>query len=662
MAVRVWIAGLLLAVTAAAQAIVVSDVTVVPMDRARSATARTLAHQDVVVFDGRVRAMGAHGAVPVPEGSSVVDGTGRYLLPGLCDMHVHLSDRAELLLYVAHGVTTVRNMWGGGDTLALRERIARGAVFGPTIYTTGPIVDGPDPRWPGSAVVTDMASARQLVDDEVAAGYDAVKVYDGLGVDAYLAIAQRCKQRGIPFVGHVPWAVGLRGAIASGQRSIEHLTGWREVEDDAIDALAARCAAAGVWNCPTLVVLDLPWVALRDLDAARARPEVQLVPPSIRARWDPKTDARFGGVTEVDDELWHAHLARMDRSRRIVKALFDAGAPMVVGTDAPNPFVVPGFAVHQELEELCAAGLSPYAVLRMATVEAARFLGREDAGMVAVGQVADLLLLAKDPLADVTATRAIAGVCLHGRWLPRAELDARLAELVAGYAVPEDWYAKLAPMAGTGLLSFEVTWNGQPIGAERVRRTALEGGGEQWEGQWVYREGFAEERCSFVRTVGTDGQVMVIDAADGDRTGRVRAELGKGEVRATGHTPFGQDVDAREPAAAGEQLGPGILPDACAFAPTLADLAVGQKTEVVLRTVEIAETFELPVTRVTVERAEDGSRALRGGRVPVRIYRIRSVTGAWTTRGTLTLSADDGAPATIELVYPQGQKLFRRVD
>jgi len=209
--------------------------------------------------------------------------------------------------------------------------------------------------------------------------------------------------------------------------------------------------------------------------------------------------------------------------------------------------------------------------------------------------------------------------------------------------------------------TYEVTWNGQPIGAERVRRTINARGIEHWDGQWVYREGFVEEHSSFSRTTAPDGQTMVIDAGDGDRHGRVEVSLRQGVVDAKGRTPFGQDVDVSENAAEGEQLGPGILPDACAFAPRLADLAPGGSIEIVLRTAEIAEVFELPTTRVRLERDEDASRAFGGDRVPVRVFRITLVTGPWTTRGTLTLDAGDLAPMTIELVFPQGHKVFRRM-
>ena len=192
--------------------------------------------------------------------------------------------------------------------------------------------------------------------------------------------------------------------LAAQQESIEHLSGWSQVPDAELSVFAARCAKSETWNCPTLVVHDLPWSALRDLDRAWLRPEVALVSPSIRARWDPATDPRFAGIAKLDDELWAGQQQRLDRMRRVVRELRDAGAPLLLGTDAPNPFIVPGYAVHQELELLVSAGLTPFEALRAGTSAAAEFLRLDgEIGVVAEGRCADLLLLAGNPLEDVRA-------------------------------------------------------------------------------------------------------------------------------------------------------------------------------------------------------------------------------------------------------------------
>jgi hypothetical protein len=318
------------------------DVTVVPMDRDHA-----LAHHIVLVDGSKIVAIGPVASTPVPAGATRIDGAGKWLVPGLVDMHVHFNDERDGLLYVANGVTTVRNMWGDPVRVQWRERAARNdpGYTGPAIYTAGPIVDGNPAVWPGSQVVTDASQAVAEVTAEKTAGYDFVKVYDGIPLAAYDALAAAANQAGVRFAGHVPAAVSLDHAFAAGQASIEHLTGYLPEAQDAtskaatlegaarrlelaahrdesrIPELARRTARAKVANCPTLIV-HARFGALDHPELLRARPENKCVSPQQLAIWDPKQDFRLVSATP---ETFQATRAANAFRAKLVKALVDAG-------------------------------------------------------------------------------------------------------------------------------------------------------------------------------------------------------------------------------------------------------------------------------------------------------------------------------------------------
>jgi len=414
------------------------DVNVVPMHEDV-----ILAGQTVIVADGVIRKIGPAAEVAVPAGALVVDGRGRYLMPGLADMHVHVEEENELLLFVANGVTTVRNVWGNDglkrlmgfpDQLALREQVRRGELFGPTIYTTGPIMDGDPPETPVMPVFRTPAEARQAVARQAAQGYDAIKVYDNLAPDVYQAILAEAAMHGLPVVGHVPHRVGLDDVLAGGQLTIEHLTGYLDpdaatllIPATQLVAYAQKTAAAGVWNCPTFVIWQKRLPTAHDL----TRPELRFISPRMQRIW--RTFARQMGqsITYTGDD----YAAEMERQMlAITAALHQAGAGLLLGTDTDNAYVIPGFSIHEELAYLVAAGLTPYEALRTGTVNAAAALGRAgEFGTVAVGQRADLILLEANPLADVAHVQQRVGVMLRGQWLPETQLQTLLAELAATY-------------------------------------------------------------------------------------------------------------------------------------------------------------------------------------------------------------------------------------
>jgi imidazolonepropionase-like amidohydrolase len=441
------------------------DVNVVPMDRER-----ILPRQTVIIRDGRIARIGPVADVPIPPGASRIEGNGRYLMPGLADMHVHLGPAiwpGHMALFVANGVTTVRSTADAArGTRELREMVRADTALGPTIYTAGLHLDGDPPRHAESSIIVHTPEeGRQAVIATQAGGYDYVKVYDGLSLDAYDAVIRTAREVGIPVIGHVPLAVGLEHALRSRQASIEHLHGydlalqadsspyrstdgyraptfntgsgqrvraWEYVDFAKLPALVALTKANGVWHSPTLsmfVADALPG----EVEARRKLPEMRYVSSThfefwVEANWPP----------DIVLIARRTQPARM----RVVKALHDAGVGLLLGTDPSNPFILWGFATHKELAQLVAAGLSPYEAIAAGTRNAAEYLeALDEFGTVEAGKRADLILVDANPLADVANVQRIAGVMLRGRWLSRADLQGEL-DAVAGEVRRYEEYLK----------------------------------------------------------------------------------------------------------------------------------------------------------------------------------------------------------------------------
>lgn len=395
--------------------LVVRHATVLPMT-----TEEAMPDHAVVVRAGRIAWIGPDADLEIPEGATVVDGRGAFLLPGLADMHVHSSE-GDMGAFLASGVTTVREMNGTPDHLAWRDEIAAGRRLGPRLVVVGPLIAGEPQRW-RHALARTPAEAESLVRAHAALGYAAVKVYDGLTTETYAALAKTANELEIPFVGHVPAAVGLDGVLAAGQVGIEHVNQivGHPPDPSAFDALARRIAEAGTWVTPTLASLEALALAGSPAYAERlARPDVAVVDPGLVEWWRSLAEP-------VDQQHTERRLEGLARMRDLTRALQAAGVPLLAGTDTPNPLMVPGSSLHDELRNLVAAGLTPYEAIRTATALPARFLGETGSwGTIAVGARADLLLVRDDPLLDVTALADPLGVVVAGTWLPAV----RLAEL-----------------------------------------------------------------------------------------------------------------------------------------------------------------------------------------------------------------------------------------
>jgi len=406
-------------------------------------------HSDytVVVRDGRISAMGPRRNVTVPANAVRIAATGKYLMPGLADMHAHLEhfdDSTYLKLFLVNGITSVRSMDGRAHILEWKRRAAAGTVTSPSIYTAGRVLDGDPPVRSDNWAIRTADEARVAVDEQASQGYDFLKVYANLPVEAFRAIIEDAKTRRIPVAGHIPQAVPLEEFLAAGVVSVEHVGDYAniiqagdsipqgprdpmrrrlglEVDSSKIAALAWRLARSSTWVVPTIVTYDRGIATPAVLQSWMSEPGLAVIDRGIvQYYWEPSVSRAGQGL---DSAGWK--LVERSRLNRIalVSAFRRAGVRMLVGTDTPQPFAFPGAYVHEELANFVAAGFTPEQALTIATRDAARFMGQEqERGTLAVGKRADLLLLESNPLQDISATRKIAGVVAQGRWLPASRL------------------------------------------------------------------------------------------------------------------------------------------------------------------------------------------------------------------------------------------------
>jgi imidazolonepropionase-like amidohydrolase len=407
---------------------------------------RLVPDQTVVVRGSRIASVGPAADVVIPQNADVVDGTGGFLAPGFADMHVHLYTEGDLFTYVANGVTTVRNMAGDTSHLGMRGRVASGRLVGPRIVTAGPVVEAAPLSHPDNVLLEAPVAARRELARQRAAGYDFVKVYNSLARPVYDSVVTVAREFGMTVAGHVPVEVGLDGAFAARQGSIEHFRGyvqalvppsaplpsdaafrdrsvaWNRIDDARIAPLVARTVAAGSWNVPTFAFSVHELSPAAEHARLLARPEVR----RLSLVGLPTDRAKTSYLLQFTESDYAATQRGLEAQFRLLRALDAAGAGLLVGTDS----WLAGYAFADELELLVRAGLTPARVLRMATLDAARFLG-EDAewGTVAAGRRADLVLLDADPLADVANARRVRAVVLNGRLLDRDDIASGLATL-----------------------------------------------------------------------------------------------------------------------------------------------------------------------------------------------------------------------------------------
>jgi imidazolonepropionase-like amidohydrolase len=427
--------GLILTATARGDTTAFVNVNLIPMT-----SEKVLRSQTVIVVDSLISAIGSVDDTPVPDGAVVIDGTDRYLLPGLAEMHGHVPgansanlDRV-LNLYIANGVTTVRGMLGQPSHLVLRRSLEHGEILGPRLITSGPSFNGRSVSSPEAAI--------DMVRTQHAEGYDFLKIHPGLSRDEFDAVAATANELGIPFAGHVPEDVGVPRGIAT----IDHLDGYMQTllpanedpsgglggffgvfiadqaQSDRIPSISSATLAAGTWNVPTESLFEHVTSPSFDTSKLADRPEMKYMTASTVREWQEYREALLSDPNYTSETAARA----IEMRQELIRELHSAGAGLLLGSDSPQIFNVPGFALHHELQMLVDAGLSPFEALRTGTANPAAFLADESFGTIVKGKVADLMLLDASPLEAIANSRRIHGVMVRGQWLSRSDLDDML--------------------------------------------------------------------------------------------------------------------------------------------------------------------------------------------------------------------------------------------
>jgi amidohydrolase family protein len=402
--------------------LVISDVSVLSMDGGPP-----LDHRTIIIANGRIIAVGAAGQVPIPRAARTIDGRGKWILPGLADMHVHLSTSEEFPLYVGNGVLTVRDLNGSPKTLAWRDSTAAGTLLGPRLFVSGPMIAGGNIPWSNKVTPTTAADADAVVVAQKRAGYDQIKIYDGLSKEVFAAAIGASKRVGMLSSGHIPQDVGFDGVLASGMNGLEHLdksvaaTVGHNLDTLQIPSIVQRIKQSAMWVTPTLEsMVQLAKVSTGGYDSLMNRPEALSAPADLRDFWTTVTIRLKANRPPIPGSRYNPYV---DYQFRLAEGLAKAGVPMLAGTDLPNVVLVPGYSLQDELDAMVEAGLTRYQVLEAATSAPARFFGQAaDWGRVAVGQRANLVVVDKNPLDDLRTLRTPAGVVLQGRWLDGATL------------------------------------------------------------------------------------------------------------------------------------------------------------------------------------------------------------------------------------------------
>jgi imidazolonepropionase-like amidohydrolase len=422
--------------------IIITSVNVIPMD-----TEKVLENQSVIVKNGVITYLGdAKNAKPAKDAIKI-DGKGKYLIPGLAEMHAHVPpngniDQAKdvLALFLANGITTIRGMLGHPNHIQLREMINKGEVVGPHFYTTGPSFNGQSVKTPERGA--------EMVKEQKAAGYDYLKLHPGLTKETFPAIASTAKEVGIPFAGHVSFGVGVWRAIDAGYSSIDHMDGFIEAITPGIDTLAeqetglfgswiainadeskipnlvSKLAEKKIWVVPTQALAER-WQSPQPASVYLNTPEMKYMKAEELKGWE---NAKNGYLNNPNYSKEKAE-ALVKVRRNMLRQCQKGGVGLLLGSDAPQIFNVPGFSAHHELKYLVDAGLTPYEALKTGTVNVAAYLGKNNEGAIKTGYVSDLVLLNGNPLKDINQTKSIDGVMIGKKWLSKEYIASELKRL-----------------------------------------------------------------------------------------------------------------------------------------------------------------------------------------------------------------------------------------
>lgn len=403
-----------------------------------------IADQTILIQEGKIKLIGPRNSIPIPPDFKRINIQGKYLIPGLSDMHVHLSDERDLLFYLKYGVTSIRNMadnpwWsqliGFPDVRTLRKKVRHHQLLGPDIFTCGALLDGSPPQFPLNQAISSHYQAEQVVKESVEAGYDCIKIYNLLAREHFETIIKTAKRYHIPVMGHVPFDVGLARALEAPVKTIEHLNAYVEnfaahyrFSETELREYAVKTRQAGVFNCPTLVVWELHppeenYTAFLKEDVHYPR-----VAHHLKMFWDQSVPYLFRRVTYHDKKTYPGVV--LELSKKMIKMLYEAGAPLLIGADANLPGIHPGSSVLREMELFSEAGIPNHAILEAATLNAAKAMGKEQvSGSIKVGKIADIVVLEKNPLRDIKHIRSTFGVIRRGKWLSRQYIEQIIDDL-----------------------------------------------------------------------------------------------------------------------------------------------------------------------------------------------------------------------------------------
>jgi len=422
--------------------IVFTSVNVIPMD-----TERILENQTVVVKNGKITALGNDGKVKYSKDAQVIPAKGKYLTPGWSEMHAHVPPiddiepmKEVLILYLANGITTIRGMLGHPKHLELRSKINSGELLGPHFYPTGPSFNGQSVKTPERGI--------EMVKEQKAAGYDFMKMHPGLTKETFPPIVKTANELGMPFVGHVSFQVGVWKAIEAGYSSIDHMDGFIDAITPGADTLTEQqIGLFGAWigyradmsKAPKLIaalrdkqVSVVPTMALGErwqsplpAEEYTKAPEMKYMKPEEIKNWVNAKNSYLNNPLFTKE-----HAAKyLEVRRKLIYECQKGGVQILLGSDGPQVFNVPGFSIQHEMNYLVNAGLTPYETLKTGTVNVASYLKKTDSGTIKTGNVSDLVLLSGNPLRDISQTKNIEGVMIGTQWLSKEFIQKELKKL-----------------------------------------------------------------------------------------------------------------------------------------------------------------------------------------------------------------------------------------
>lgn len=418
---------------------VFTNVNVIPMD-----SEQVLMDKTVIIDGDRIVDVVPSDEITLPPGATIIDGSGKYLMPGLAEMHGHVPPtnpgpnapdyfdeeyvESTLFLYISAGITTVRGMLGYEDQLSLKDSVHSGAYIGPNLYLAGPSFNG--------NTISSPEQAAERVREHKEEGWDLLKVHPGLSLEEYDAMAETANEVGITFGGHVPAEVGVFHAIESGQITIDHVDGYvsylRQFEGDEMEEKLAEVIQLtkehDVWVVPTMALWETI-IGAADYEAMKEYDELKYIPEAVKQNYFSFAENPQSAYS-TDSPVEHAELRT-----RILSEMNLEGVKILMGTDAPQLFSVPGFSIHRELPHMKAAGMSNYEIIQSGTKNVGEYFADWDEfGTIAEGQRADLILVNGNPLEDLSAIQDHSGVMVQGKWYSREMIDEKLAEIEAYYA------------------------------------------------------------------------------------------------------------------------------------------------------------------------------------------------------------------------------------